>query len=46
MKTNGLIQSRRVGKEVYYKAVDSLEAKYLHHMIEDLMELSCPDYEE
>ncbi len=46
MKTNGLIQSRRVGKEVYYKAVDSLEAKYLHHMIEDLMELSCPDDEE
>ena len=42
LKEDGLIQSRRVGKEVYYKAVDSAEARYLHHMIEDLMEIACP----
>ena len=42
LKEAGLLESRRVGKEVYYKAVDSPEANYLHHMIEDLMELSCP----
>jgi DNA-binding transcriptional ArsR family regulator len=42
LKEGGLIQSRRVGKEVYYKAVDTVEAEYLHHMIEDLMEIACP----
>ncbi len=42
LRESGLIQSRRVGKEVYYKAVDSDEAAYLHHMIEDLMEITCP----
>ncbi|MBR4202713.1 MAG: winged helix-turn-helix transcriptional regulator [Candidatus Methanomethylophilaceae archaeon] len=42
LRESGLIESRRVGKEVYYKAVDSTEVRYLHHMIEDLMELTCP----
>ena len=42
LKESGLIESRRVGKEVYYKAVDSVEVRYLHHMIEDLMEITCP----
>ncbi len=42
LKESGLIESRRVGKEVYYKAVDSAEVRYLHHMIEDLMEITCP----
>ena len=43
LRESGLIQSRRVGKEVYYKAVDTTEARYLHHMIEDLMEIACPE---
>ena len=42
LKENGLIENRRVGKEVYYKAVDSPEARFLHHTIEDLMEITCP----
>jgi DNA-binding transcriptional ArsR family regulator len=42
LRESGLIQSRRVGKEVYYKAVNSDQAIYLHHMIEDLMEITCP----
>ncbi len=42
LKESGLIENRRVGKEVYYKAVDSPEAKFLHHTIEDLMEITCP----
>jgi len=42
LKESGLIESRRVGKEVYYRAVDSTEVRYLHHMIEDLMEITCP----
>ena len=36
------IKSRRVGKEVYYKAVDSPETEFIHKMIEDLMEITCP----
>ncbi len=44
LKTSGLITSRRVGKEVYYKAVESNEAKYLHRMIEELMEITCPKH--
>ncbi len=42
LKESGLIESKRVGKEVYYKAVKSPETDYLHHMIEDLMEITCP----
>lgn len=42
LKDSGLIESRRDGKEVYYKAVDSPEVRFLHHMIEDLMEITCP----
>ena len=42
LKESGLIESRRVGKEVYYKAVDSREVMFLHHMVEELMEITCP----
>jgi len=42
LRDAGLIENRRVGKEVYYRAVESNEARYLHHMIEDLMEIACP----
>jgi len=42
LKESGLIENRRVGKEVYYKAVDSPEARFLHHTIEELMEITCP----
>ena len=42
LKSAGLIVSRREGKEVYYKASDRREAALLHHMIEMLVEISCP----
>lgn len=42
LKYSGLIVSRRDGKEVYYKAADSEQARLLHHMIEQLMEITCP----
>jgi len=42
LKYSGLIVSRRDGKEVYYKAADSQQARLLHHMIEQLMEITCP----
>ena len=43
LKDSGLIESRRVGKEVYYKAADSRESHMLHEMIEGMMEIVCPD---
>lgn len=42
LKSGGLIVSRREGKEVYYKAADTQQARLLHHMIEDLVEITCP----
>ncbi|MEI3147750.1 MAG: ArsR family transcriptional regulator [Merdibacter sp.] len=34
--------SRREGKEVYYRAADTKEARFLHQMIEDLLDITCP----
>ena len=42
LKSSGLIVSRRVGKEVYYKAADTEQAQLLHEIIEKLVEISCP----
>ena len=42
LKSSGLIVSRREGKEVYYKAADTQQLDLLHHMIEDMVEISCP----
>lgn len=42
LKSNGLIVSRREGKEVHYRAADTRQAQLLHEMIEKVMELSCP----
>ena len=33
----------REGKEVYYKAADTAQARLLHHVIEELVEITCPD---
>ena len=42
LKMTGLIISRRDGKEVYYKAADTVQAQMLHHMLEQAIEISCP----
>lgn len=42
LRNRGLIVSRRVGKEVYYKAADTQQSHLLHHMIEQVMEITCP----
>ncbi len=42
LRASNLIISRRGGKEVYYKAADTKQAKLLHSMIESLVEISCP----
>ncbi len=46
LKDSGLIVSRRDGKEVYCRAAETRQAELLHHMIEDLVEISCPVPEE
>ena len=38
-----LIVSRRVGKEVFYKAADTDQSRLLHIMIEKVMAISCPE---
>lgn len=43
LKNSGLIVSRRSGKEVYYKAANTERAQLLHHMIEKMVEIVCPD---
>ena len=43
LRACGLIVSRREGKEVYYRAADTRQAEALHHMIEDIAELACPE---
>lgn len=42
LKNSGLIISRREGKEVYYRAADTPQSRLLHQMIEQVMEIACP----
>ncbi|HIU37463.1 MAG TPA: helix-turn-helix transcriptional regulator [Candidatus Aphodousia faecigallinarum] len=41
LKYSGLVQTRREGKEVFYRAADSDLAQELHYIIEKVMNLSC-----
>ena len=43
LRNRGLIVSRRVGKEVYYRTADTEQSRLLHQMIEQGMDISCPD---
>ncbi len=43
LKACGLVVSRREGKEVYYRAADSVQASALHHVIEHVAEIACPE---
>ena len=45
LKSSGLIVSRREGKEMYYKTADTELAQMLHHMIEKLGKITCPEEE-
>lgn len=46
LKKAGLIVCRREGKEVYYRAADTSTAQTLHHMVEQMVRIACPDAEE
>lgn len=43
LKNSGLIVCRREGKEVYYRAADTPQSQLLHQMIEQVMEIACPE---
>lgn len=43
LKDGGLLQSTREGKEVFYQAADTPQARLLHYAIEEVMEIVCPD---
>lgn len=43
LKASGLIESHRQGKEMYYQAKDTPIAESLHHMIEDIEKITCPN---
>ena len=38
-----LADSRRVGKEVYYRGADTEAARLLHRILEQIMEIACPE---
>ncbi len=42
LKDSGLVVSRRIGKEVYYRAADTEVAGLLHQVIERTVEVTCP----
>lgn len=42
LRDNGLIISRREGKEVYYRAADTPLSHLAHQMIEQVVEITCP----
>lgn len=43
LKNAGLILSHRNGKEMYYRAADTEIADKLHHTIEEISRISCPE---
>lgn len=43
LRSNGLIVSHRKGKEVYYHAADTKQSQLLHKMIEQVIEITCPN---
>ena len=43
LRDTGLIESRREGREVFYRAGDGEVVQLLHHMIEQTMSITCPE---
>ena len=46
LKESGLLDSRRDGREVYYRAADAPQSRLLHEMIEQVMDVACPQWRE
>lgn len=43
LKDGGILTSRREGKEVFYTAANTEAVAALHHAVEDMMQVSCPE---
>ena len=43
LKSSNLIESKRIGKEMFYKAADTDIVNYLHKAIEEIAKINCPD---
>ena len=43
LKEGGILVSRRDGKEVYYTAADTETVHTLHHAVEEIIQVSCPE---
>lgn len=41
LKNAGIINSRRVGKEVYYTLSDSKEAEIIHSAVDEMLDIKC-----
>lgn len=46
LRVAGLIESHREGREVVYRATETVAAQTLHHMIEQVMQFACPEWGE
>ena len=44
LRDSGLLMTRRDGKEVYYHAADTAQARLLHELIEQVMDVACPQW--
>ena len=42
LKQNGIIKSRRVGKEVHYSLAGTEAARLMHKMVADIFLMNCP----
>ena len=43
LKKNGIIKSKKVGKEMHYSLADNEIAKLLHSMLDNMLHISCPN---
>ena len=43
LRDSGLLMTRRDGKEVYYRAPDTVQGQLLHEIVEQVMEIACPE---
>ena len=44
LRDSGLLPTRRDGKEVYSHAADTAQARLLHELIEQVMDVACPQW--
>lgn len=42
LRLQGLITSRRAGKEVYYSLAGGPKAEHIHRVVDELFEMTCP----